>query len=377
MIQQLVQRLVASGATLQDAAQQVLTADPLDLAMAMEQVWRDAGLWGAATTVPSGLRESLRQRGVFSGPLDATRPPAGSPAWDHLIYAFAVENTRANQIVRRVVQAYRTGESLGIPTVSTQRWLDATEALLFGGAGLLQPALATSEIRRTHEQTRRNLYWRVLGMDLAFGTEENAPFAYEKASSANTSFVKLFEELLYEIWQAITNVRNLSGVNQSDDDRIFRLAEQLTFVLRARRQNQLLSREELAAVTLMGWVELSLSTDTPVVVDLKAQATSAADRLRNIGERVGLPAHSRAGSLLAMASDLSVVLRALEANVVTRPGLAWLFYADNPPSPLPAGATLLTPHARRVITEWSAATGRDLKQRPTDLRVVPVGSRRA
>ena len=34
------------------------------------------------------------------------------------------------------------------------------------------------------------------------------------------------------------NVRNFSGVNASDDDRIFRIAEELRFVLRSRRQIQ-------------------------------------------------------------------------------------------------------------------------------------------
>lgn len=370
MIQQLVQRLVDRGDTPAAAAASVLSADPLDLAMAMEQAWDAAQLWGPATTV-DGLRRSLWQQGAFAGALSTDPPPANFPIWDHLAYAFALENTRAVQVARKVVTAYRTGESLGIPSVFTQRWLDATESLLYGGSGLLRPWTATSEIRPSGEEIRRNLYWRVLGMDLAFGDEDNAPVRYVKASTANTSFVALFEELLHEIWQSITNTRNVAGTNTADDDRIFRLSQQLTFVLRARRQNQYLAREELVAVTALGWVELTLSTNTPVVIDLKAQATSASDRLRIIGERVGLAPHSRSGSFFAMASDLSVLLRAIEANYVTGPDRAWLYYADQPPEPLPQGARLLTSHARRIITEWSAATGRDLKQRSSDVRVAP------
>lgn len=382
MIQQLVQRLVSLGAgavTTEQAATQVLLADPMDLVLHMEQIWQAAAPWGPNTTAPpvttgpttskaKGIRESLWELGAFS---DSAPPRSSPPAWDHLIYAFALENTRAYQILRKVVKEFRAGESLGVPSVSTQRWLDATEGLLFNAANLFPAWLSTSDVRRSSEQVRRNLYWRVLGMDLAFGDEDNKPFIYDKASAANSSFVKLFEELLYEVWQAITNTRNTSGVNAADDDRIYRLAEQLTFILRSRRQNQLLAREELAATTVLGWAELTLSTNTPLVTDLRAQATNAADRLRIIGERVGIPAHTRSGSFFAMASDLSLFLRTLEAGFVTGPQFAWLFYAEAAPAPLPAGATLLTSSARRIITEWSAATGRDLKQRALDVRVAP------
>jgi hypothetical protein len=345
----------------------------------MEQIWQAAAPWGPSTAAPpvttgpgtvktTGIRESLWKLGAFS---DSAPRVVPAPPWDHLIYAFALENTRAYQILRKVVKEFRTGESLGIPSVSTQRWLDATEGLLLNASNMFPAWLSTSEVRRTSEQVRRNLYWRVLGMDLAFGDEDNKPFTYDKASVANSTFVKLFEELLFEIWQAMTNTRNTSGANVADNDRIYRLAEQLTFILRARRQNQLLAREELAATTVLGWAELTLSTNTPLVLDLRAQATSAADRLRIIGERVGISPHSRSASFFAMASDLSLFLRTLEAGFVTGPQFAWLFYAETAPAPLPAGATLLTGSARRIITEWSAATGRDLKQRVLDVRVAP------
>ena len=166
---------------------------------------------------------------------------------------------------------------------------------------------------------RRNAYWRFFGLDLAFGTDDNRPPTYDKANAANTSFVPLFEELLFELWQAITNVRNTSGVNASDDDRIFRIAEELQFVLRSRRQIQLLAREELAAATVLGWVELTLSANTPVVSDLRAEATSPSDRLRLIGERVGLAPHSKSSALFSMAAELSLFLRTIESGLVTTP----------------------------------------------------------
>jgi hypothetical protein len=125
-------------------------------------------------------------------------------------------------------------------------------------------------------------------------------------------------------------------------------------VLRSRRQSQLLAREELAASLVLGWIDLTLSTDTPVVQDLKANATSAANRLKLIGERVGLFAHSKSAEFFSMASELSLFLRAIESNVITGPSSVQVLYTTG---------TELGDASRRVITEWAAATGKDLKTR--------------
>jgi hypothetical protein len=381
MIQQLVQRVAASlpgppTAALQNAATIVLGADPLDLVLHMEQVWDTFNPWAPNPRPAGPARQGLWAIGAFN----LLVPAAGLPAWDHLGYSYVLENTRAVQIMRRVVREFRSGEALGVPSVATQRWLDTTEALLFSGANPLSAWLSTSAVRPDAEAVRRNAYWRLFGLDLAFGSDDNRPLAYDKAAAANTMFVALFEELLFELWQAMTNVRNFSGVNASDDDRIFRIAEELAYVLHSRRQSQMLGREELAAATALGWIELTLSTDTSVVVDLRAHGASPADRLRLIGERVGLPAHSKSAALLSMASNLSVLLRVLEANLVSGPDLAWVLYLEQQPQGAPANAPRpIGSDSRRVITEWAAATGKDLKVRskPVDVaaRRQLVGSR--
>ncbi|AMA59929.1 hypothetical protein [Bradyrhizobium sp. CCGE-LA001] len=366
MIQQLVQRILLANPALnqQTAAAIVLGSDPLDLVLHMEQVWDAFDPWA-----PNGLPAGPARRLLWGlGAFGLFAPPAGIPAFDHLGYSWALEQTRAVQILRRVIREFRSGEGLGIPSVATQRWLDATETLLFGAANPISAWLSTSAVRQDAEGVRRNAYWRLFGLDLSFGTDDNRPAAYDKANAANTSFVRLFEELLFELWQAIINVQNRVGVNTSDNDRIFRIAEELRFVLRSRRQQQMLGREELAATTVLGWVELTLSADTPVVVDLRAQATSAADRLRLIGERVGLAPHSRSAAFFSMCSELSIFLRTIESGVVTTPDLAWILYlepaAAPPPPPTPVGV-----ESRRVITEWAAATGKDLKARGKPIEV--------
>ena len=372
MIPQLVQQLGTATGDLPGAQADVLTADPLDLVLRMEQVWDTADLWAQGQPPAGPARAALFATGAF-----AALPLPAQPAWDHLVYAYALENTRAAQILARVVRAFRSGEGLGVPSVATQRWLDATEALLFNAANPFSAWLSTSSVRPDAEAVRRNAYYRLFGMDLAHGTDGNTPYPFDKAEAANRGFVATFEELLYELWKAIENVRNLVAGNQTDDDRIYRLAEQLTFMLRSRRQDSVLGREELAAVTAMGWVELTVSSNTPVVRDLRAEATSSADRLRIIGERVRLMPHSRAGSFFSMASELSLLLRALEAGWVTSSTRSWLLYQTVAPGgtpPLPAGQRPLGAEVRRVITEWAAASGRDLKQRSAAVTVAPAGT---
>lgn len=372
MIQQLVQSIVDGGGAPDQAAADVLAADPMDLVAYMEQVWAEADLWSEGVPT-SGARRLIWNAGRFSA-----FAPAASPAWDHAGYAYVLENTRAVQIIARVVREFRAGEALGIPQRATQRWLDATEVLLLGAPNLLQGWMSTSQARASAEAVRRGLYFRLFGAELAFGADDGSPAVFDKATAANTTFIPLLEELLSELWKAISNARNTSGENDADDDRIYRLAQQLGYMLRVRRQQGMLAREELAAATVLGWIHLTLSTNTPVVMDLRADASSAGDRLRLIGERVGLAPHSRASSFFAMAGELSILLRVLEAGYVSGPGTAWLLYATQPPSgagALPPGARPLGEESRRVITEWSAATGKNLKvaSRPQPVTLATAG----
>ena len=52
--------------------------------------------------------------------------------WDHLIYAYMVENTRIYEVFRRVLHEFLHGEKLGVPgSADSQRWLRVTEELFF------------------------------------------------------------------------------------------------------------------------------------------------------------------------------------------------------------------------------------------------------
>lgn len=373
MIPQLLNRLVKQGATKEDAAAMVLGADPLDLSLHMEQVWNTPNPWQFGTPTPKKPAGPAREKFWAFGQFDGTLPPAttGGPFWDHLGSSYVLENTRCIQVLRRVVREFRSGEGLGVPSIDTQRWLDATEALLFGAANPIANWLSTSVVRPDPESVRRNAYHRLLGLELSFGTDDNRPPAYDKASAANIGFIKLFEELLFEVGQAIWNLTNKVAGNPTDDDRIYRIAEQLRFVLRSRRQENLLAREELAAATALGWAELTVSADTPLVVDLRAQATSPSDRLKLIGQRVGLSTHSKSAQFFSMAADMSIFLRLIESGIVSGPAFSWVLYLSTPPKP--GDPSPIGDSSRRLITEWAAATDKDLKVRA---KPVETSSRR-
>lgn len=286
-----------------------------------------------------------------------------SPIWDHLIYAYMVENTRVYEIFRRVLEEYAFGERLGVPSDESQRWLRTTEALFYRDSPPFQIYTFASWIRPDIRAVRRNAYHRLFGLDLNHGTDDNRPYPYPRAAAANTEFSGTFEELLREVWRAIENVRNQVGANQTDVTTIANLARALFDMLRVRRQEQVgnLARDELFHVSTMDWFHLTLSFNTPIVRDLKAEATSAAERLQKIGERVGLPAHSRSDSYFRLAANMSLILRELELgtfNTIT--GAPALFQAG-----------VFQEAMQETIAHWSIATGRDVKIRPVTVAPQP------
>jgi hypothetical protein len=103
----------------------------------------------------------------------------------------------------------------------------------------------------------------------------------------------------------------------------------------------------------MAWFHLTLSFNTPIVLDLKAEATSAAERLQKIGERVGLPAHSRSDSYFRLATNMSLILREMELGTFNDP-------TNGAPALFQTG--VFQAAMQETITHWSVATGRDVKQ---------------
>jgi hypothetical protein len=275
--------------------------------------------------------------------------------WDHLIYAYMIENTRVYEIFRRVLHEFLHGEKLGTPRPDMQNWLRTTEALLYHAPPQLRISDVESYIRPDQRSARRNAYQRMFGMDLNHGGDDGKPYPYIKAEAANGEFVSTLEEFLREVWVGMTYVTATSSSNPTDRSKIAELAEKLFDMLRTRRQGGNLAREEFSFVSAMSWFHLTLETDTPVVQALRAEATGIEQRLFRIAERVGLPAHGLAKNFFDIADPLSRVLIQIEFGDYNNANAVEALY-----TPAPGG-----PEAdlRTIITHWTAITGHDVKAR--------------
>jgi hypothetical protein len=277
-----------------------------------------------------------------------------STFWDHLIYAYMIENTRIYEIFRRVLYELLHGEKLGVPLADAQHWLRNTEELFYRDQPSFSITNLTSYIRADLRASRRNAYQRMFGMDLNHGTDEGQPYPYVRAEAANNEFVPTFEEFLREVWIGIENVRNRNGANPTDDAKIADLVEKLHDMLTSRRVNGNLSREEFFFVSMMSWFHLSVEfSESPIVQTLRAEAASPEQRLFKIAQRVGLPAHGLSKSYFDIADTVSRVLILIETGAYLGSDAAPAFY--NPGS--------LQNAMKTIIRHWSIITGREMKAR--------------
>jgi hypothetical protein len=296
--------------------------------------------------------------------------------WDHLIYAYMIENTRIYEIFRRVVHEFLHGEKLGVPgtvlgtagvleTAESQRWLRTTEELFYRDPPPFFITAVTSHVRKDINATGRNAYQRMFGMDLNHGMDDNKPYPYVKAEAANKEFVSTFEEFLREVWIGIENVNNTSGAKPTDDAKLANLAERLHDMLRTRREAGNLSREEFVFVSWMSWFHLTVDppdrSDLPIIQDLRAQAASPEERLFKIAQRVGLPAHGLSKSYFDIADSISRILIEIETGIFNTPAAVPALYTSTKEGGDPEEAM------RTIIEYWSRITGREMKAR----RVTP------
>jgi hypothetical protein len=270
--------------------------------------------------------------------------------WDHLAYAYMIENTRAFEIFDRVIREYEGGEKFETPDPDTALWLRTTQAMFFRDLGSDYVGSLTNATRPDDRAIRRNAYYRLLGLDLNHGLDGNRPYPFDKPNAANRDFVPMFESFLREVWRGSVNAVNISGPNDTDNAIISDTVRLVRDMLLVRRINGNLLREEFWAVVTMSWFHLALMEDTPIVRALKAEAESPAERLRKIGERVSVPMHARADDYFNMAQPLSNVLTFIETDTV-----------QNAPAYFTPPGIQLPTDVRTVSTHWSRATGHDIK----------------
>jgi hypothetical protein len=313
-----------------------------------------------ALLAPSGIR--LRDPERFTGLRQQSTRRGVGLLWHHLIYAYLIESTGAFEIVAEVVRRLVVGETLGTLSLEGASWVRTTEELFFRDPPLYSIAGITSEARPLSRVTRRNAYWRMFGFDLPHplpdwpaGGGDRRDWKAHVGLGTNADFRPKWTELLRQVWLGVENSLNTSGSNATDPSYIAFLCESIKDMLNNRRRGGLLAREEFVHVTVLSWFHLTLQTNTPIVRDLKAEASSPADRLSLIAQRVGMAPAARSRELFELAEKMSSVLRAMELGLFDDPtAAATLFDAT----------TALGGEMRDLIDLWQSATGERVKDRP-------------
>ncbi len=304
-------------------------------------------------------RDPLPSGGAFVPPnhLPGIRLSAGHvqpTTWDHLIYAYLIENTRIFDIFSKVLETYMYSEQLETPSPASQLFWRNVEYLIYGDGLPASIWTTTSRLRRDEIANRSTVYNWFFGVDLSHAQELAAAHPYPKPAAGNRDFFPTFEAFGREVWNGIMNAKNISGANPTDPVAISTAARRLYDMMATRRLNGNLSREEFRAVAVMSWLHLAVMYDSPVVVDLKATASSPEQRLAKIAERVGMTPHAKAKPLFDLAQPFSYLMQSIESAAFNDPAGAVLLYTIQPPNPVEMNAEV-------VIDQYSLATGRDLK----------------
>jgi hypothetical protein len=347
-------------------ANALLSAHPYVLSRAMERAWIEHQLGAVAPPPPSaGMPVGVfinEGNGAAIDGLPLALPIIGLPftaPWDHLIYAYFVENTRAFEIFKRLVREFAVGERLKAPPNGADPamvWIRTAEDLWMRDNSSFPIANVVSQIRPDFGAVRRNAYFRMFGIDLNHGTDDGRPYTYEKPEIANRDFIRVFESLLGSVWVARVNRANAVGTNPTDPAEIARMCGLLQELLTLRKQGGQLRREEFVIVSMMSWFHLALSFDSPIVRLLNANAATEGERLIRLGERVGVSAHPRVREFLRLAQDMSALLKLIESGLLSNAAtVPWLYAAWSPVALI----------MDRIVNDWGIVTGRDLKAAAT------------
>jgi hypothetical protein len=316
---------------------------------------------GVQPPVPSGL--DLTNPDVFTG---ATFPASPPLIWDHLVYAYLIESTGVFEVMAEVLRRLVVGETLNSLSAKGLRWVRATEELFFRDPPLFAIGGITSQLRPDLRVARRNAYWRMF----AFEPSHSIPprwrppsFTGDEAwkadtgSGVNTGFREKWVELLRQVWLGIENAKNGIGPNATDREYVAFLCKAIKDMLNMRRRGGQLAREEFVHVTTMSWFHLTLESDSPIVLDLKAEATNTADRLAKIAQLVGMAPAARSRELFELSELMSALLRAIELGLFDSGAQAETLY-------LPVGTNAkLLEDMNKIIDLWQSAAGERVKDR--------------
>lgn len=291
---------------------------------------------------------------IFVAPLDqpGLKAVPGMTNFDHLIYAYLIENTRIYDIFAKVLETYMFSEQLPSPSFAAQQFLRNTEYLVYSDALPTMVWTTASRLRSDEIANRMTLYYWMFGIDLSHAPELSAHHPYPRPEAANRDFIPTFEALASEVWKGIENAKNSSGANPTDNEAMATAARRIYDMMATRQLNDFNGNVRYRAVSIMAWLHLAVLYDSAIVLALNASASSPEQRLQKIAERVGMSAHSKSKALFDLAQPFSSLMQSIETGLLNDPGSVVSLYT--PPSTIAANAEI-------VIDQYSLASGRDLK----------------
>jgi hypothetical protein len=282
----------------------------------------------------------------------------------HIMYAYMIENTKIFQIFQKIITLYITGEDLTIPfnknEFNTKPWIENSHKLFFSKAET--SAWNRSQLIDSFEAQRRNAYYSLFGLDLNHGLGENntTPFPYVRPKAFNGNFIEEFENFLKLCWQMIINYNNTANINTTDLIALQEQVDSLRKMLLSRRTTEEdlsnysylnHSRTEYDAVVMADWFMHAISYNSPIVVEMGAEAVSAAERLNILGRKVGISPSSKTTNFLELAPLMATLLRIIELDEIDGIYLACIA------NPTTKEYALIN----SIIYNYQLSTGRDIK----------------
>ena len=233
MFRQLVTPSPPNGTAAQANVNSLFTYHPLQISAIVETVWRNrynsaqspfvpwpmditnllladtnflTGYKWSPAGVPTQVSQSLpspvsgqpftlpSQQPGIAGINPGTGFPTKWTNWDHLIWAYVVENTRIFDIFNKVLETYMWSEDLEVPSPASQLFLRNLEFLIYGDAIPSMIWTAGGRARKDEVANRLTVYYWMFGLDLSHAHELVGPHPYTKPAAANREFIPVFEE---------------------------------------------------------------------------------------------------------------------------------------------------------------------------------------